>query len=130
MEEEAALSQKVAEATATSTENESEESSQTSQLAEKKGQHEAAHLESLEAKRRHEEERLRREEKRRVYEEELERLRRRKAAEEERRRKEREAQKKLRQMGVCPVGYRWIKQAAGYRCAGGSHFVSDAELGV
>jgi hypothetical protein len=29
------------------------------------------------------------------------------------------AQEKLRCMGVCPVGYWWIKQARGYRCAGG-----------
>lgn len=31
-------------------------------------------------------------------------------------------------MGLCPVGYRWIKQADGYRCAGGSHFKSFAQL--
>ena len=40
------------------------------------------------------------------------------------------AQKKLRQMGVCPVGYRWIKQETGYRCAGGFHFVSNVELNI
>jgi SpoVK/Ycf46/Vps4 family AAA+-type ATPase len=46
--------------------------------------------------------------------------------EEERRRKEEaEKQKKLKEMGVCPVGYNWIKQASGYRCAGGSHFMPD-----
>ena len=45
-------------------------------------------------------------------------------------RREAQAQQKLRSMGVCPVGYRWIKQASGYRCAGGSHYVSDAELGL
>ncbi|KZV71056.1 P-loop containing nucleoside triphosphate hydrolase protein [Peniophora sp. CONT] len=48
----------------------------------------------------------------------------------EERRKEARAQEKLRTMGVCPVGYRWIKQCGGYRCAGGSHYVSSAELGV
>lgn len=45
--------------------------------------------------------------------------------EEERRRKEQEAQQKLMSMGVCPVGYQWIKQSSGYRCAGGSHYMSD-----
>ncbi|ROV96595.1 hypothetical protein VPNG_09032 [Cytospora leucostoma] len=49
-------------------------------------------------------------------------------AEEERRRKEEEARKKLHTMGVCPVGYSWIKQSGGYRCAGGSHFMSDDAL--
>lgn len=58
---------------------------------------------------------------------ELERLR----AEDERRKKDEvRVQTKLREMGVCPVGYRWIKQGEGYRCAGGSHFVSNAALGV
>jgi hypothetical protein len=46
----------------------------------------------------------------------------------EEKRREAEAQKKLRQMGVCVAGFRWIKQQGGYRCAGGSHFVSDASL--
>lgn len=45
--------------------------------------------------------------------------------EEERRRKEEEARKKLEANGVCPVGYHWIKQSGGYRCAGGSHYMSD-----
>ncbi|KAK6852240.1 hypothetical protein PG995_012365 [Apiospora arundinis] len=49
--------------------------------------------------------------------------------EEERRRKEEEAFKqKLKQMGVCPAGFSWIKQDSGYRCAGGSHFVSEAAM--
>ncbi|EHK17219.1 uncharacterized protein TRIVIDRAFT_210598 [Trichoderma virens Gv29-8] len=47
----------------------------------------------------------------------------------EERRKKEEAQKaKLRVLGKCPVGYAWIKQASGYRCAGGSHFMSDTEI--
>lgn len=45
------------------------------------------------------------------------------------RQREAKAQEKLRHMGVCPVGYRWIKQAGGYRCAGGGHFVTDSQLG-
>ncbi|KAE8414807.1 P-loop containing nucleoside triphosphate hydrolase protein [Aspergillus pseudocaelatus] len=78
----------------------------------------------------HEKERLRRELERRALEEDLEKLRKKRAQEEEKRRKEAQAQKKLRQMGVCVMGYRWIKQSGGYRCAGGSHWVSDAQLGV
>jgi hypothetical protein len=50
--------------------------------------------------------------------------------EERQRRMEAEAQTKLRQMGVCVAGFRWIRQSGGYRCAGGSHFVSNAELGL
>ena len=83
-----------------------------------------------EAKRRHEEARLRYELERRAREAEIETLRRKRQAQEELRRKEREAQKKLREMGVCCAGFRWIKQGLGYRCAGGSHYVSDAELGL
>lgn len=49
--------------------------------------------------------------------------------EEERRRKEAEARKKLETCGMCPAGFHWIKQSGGYRCAGGSHFVSEAALG-
>ncbi|RYO90590.1 hypothetical protein DL764_008430 [Monosporascus ibericus] len=48
--------------------------------------------------------------------------------EERRREQEAEMQKKLAQMGVCPMGYQWIKQASGYRCAGGSHFMADEQL--
>ena len=66
-------------------------------------------------------ERIQRELERRRKEEEL--------AELERQRKQEKAnQQKLREMGVCCAGFRWIKQANGYRCAGGSHFVSDAQL--
>ncbi|KAF8523920.1 P-loop containing nucleoside triphosphate hydrolase protein [Hysterangium stoloniferum] len=39
-------------------------------------------------------------------------------------------QSKLREMGVCPVGFRWIKQPSGYRCAGGGHFTSNEQLGI
>lgn len=49
--------------------------------------------------------------------------------EEERRRKEAEARKKLETHGMCPAGFHWIKQSGGYRCAGGSHFMSEAALG-
>lgn len=52
----------------------------------------------------------------------------------ERKRKEQDAQaqRKLREMGVCPVGFRWINMGTYYRCAGGSHddVVSMSELGL
>ena len=48
--------------------------------------------------------------------------------EERRRREEEERKKKLQAMGICPMGYAWIKQAKGFRCAGGSHYMSDAAL--
>ena len=44
--------------------------------------------------------------------------------------REKAVQEKLRNLGVCRQGYQWIKQADGYRCAGGSHFMSNAGLGV
>ncbi|KAH8646473.1 P-loop containing nucleoside triphosphate hydrolase protein [Tricladium varicosporioides] len=48
--------------------------------------------------------------------------------EEARRKKEAVLKQKLAMMGRCPVGYEWIKQGGGYRCAGGSHFMSNAAL--
>lgn len=50
--------------------------------------------------------------------------------EEERRRQEAEMQKKLAAAGRCPAGYKWIKESisGGYRCAGGSHVVSEGQL--
>ena len=53
-----------------------------------------------------------------------------KEAERRRREAESRAQTKLQQMGRCVAGYQWIKQAGGYRCAGGAHFVGDRELGI
>ncbi|OJA15475.1 hypothetical protein AZE42_06349 [Rhizopogon vesiculosus] len=50
--------------------------------------------------------------------------------EERRKREEAKVQQKLRQMGVCVAGFQWIKQSGGYVCAGGSHFISDAQLGI
>lgn len=75
------------------------------------------------------------EEERRICEQariaaELERRRRDKelAALETERLKETERRKKLRTLGPCPMGYQWIKQASGYRCAGGSHVLADADV--
>ena len=75
------------------------------------------------------------EEERRIREQariaaELERRRRDEelAAIEKKRQEEMERQKKLKVLGPCPMGYMWIKQASGYRCAGGSHTLSDASI--
>ncbi|KAK0188464.1 P-loop containing nucleoside triphosphate hydrolase protein [Armillaria mellea] len=54
----------------------------------------------------------------------------RREAEEKARKEDQKAQAKLREMGVCVAGFRWIKQSDGYCCAGGAHFVSNAELGL
>ncbi|KNC53336.1 uncharacterized protein AMSG_08835 [Thecamonas trahens ATCC 50062] len=40
------------------------------------------------------------------------------------------AQKRIRQAGVCCAGFRWNKIAGGYQCAGGSHYLSDGQLGL
>ncbi|GJE92060.1 stage V sporulation protein K domain-containing protein [Phanerochaete sordida] len=44
--------------------------------------------------------------------------------------KEQRAQKKLKEMALCPQGFEWTKEGGGYRCKGGSHFVSNAQLGM
>lgn len=46
------------------------------------------------------------------------------------RKEELKVQTKLREMGLCVAGFCWIKQADGYRCAGGSHFVGNGALGI
>jgi hypothetical protein len=48
----------------------------------------------------------------------------------ERMRKEEAIQEKLRQSGICTQGFQWIRTGSGYRCAGGSHFVSSQQLGM
>jgi len=69
---------------------------------------------------------------REAYEAELAAERRQREEEEERRRREaREQEKikeKLRQISPCPAGFAWTHMGNGWRCGGGSHFVSDAEL--
>ena len=111
-----------------------EETTLTTTIAEAEAEATALeqHQQSMDgdAKREHEEARLKHELNRRAYEIQLETLRRRKEEGEQRRKMERKAQTKLRALGVCPVGYRWIKQVGGYGCAGGTHFVSDAQLGL
>ncbi|KAI1339484.1 P-loop containing nucleoside triphosphate hydrolase protein [Xylariaceae sp. FL0016] len=61
-------------------------------------------------------------------EEDRERLVRKILEEEHKRKVEAEKRQKLMQMGVCPVGYQWIKQDSGYRCAGGSHYMSSDQV--
>jgi hypothetical protein len=51
-----------------------------------------------------------------------------KYAELKRKEKEELVQKRLRETGVCPMGYQWIPQQSGYRCAGGSHWVPASNL--
>lgn len=48
--------------------------------------------------------------------------------EEERREREEKQRKKAEMMGRCPAGFAWIKQVGGFRCAGGTHFISDEEI--
>ena len=81
---------------------------------------------------------LREREKARLKEQTARRAREKAAAElqakkeEEKRQREQEAkaQRKLRELGVCSAGFRWIKMGDGYRCAGGAHFVSASQLGL
>jgi hypothetical protein len=82
-----------------------------------------------EAKRLREEARLRHEIERRAQEELLAELESQRKAGEEERRKEAKVQQQLRTLGICPAGFRWIKQNGGYRCSAGGHFVTDSELG-
>ena len=35
---------------------------------------------------------------------------------------------KLKRISKCVQGFEWLKVSGGYRCAGGSHFVTDAQL--
>ncbi|KAF8624034.1 hypothetical protein AX17_007240 [Amanita inopinata Kibby_2008] len=53
-----------------------------------------------------------------------------KRKQEESRRKEALVQQKLRDLGICPMGFRWIPTGEGYRCSAGGHLVSNAQLGL
>ncbi|GAW16095.1 hypothetical protein ANO14919_055180 [Xylariales sp. No.14919] len=59
-----------------------------------------------------------------------ERLRKAQEEAERKRRQEAAVQKKIRDMGICPAGFRWIREGGGYRCAGGSHYLSNHQLGI
>lgn len=86
------------------------------------------HLQEL--KRQREEARLRELAAQRARDEAEDRVRRARAEVERARKEEARVQAKLRDIGVCVAGFRWTKQAGGYRCAGGAHFVTDGELGL
>jgi SpoVK/Ycf46/Vps4 family AAA+-type ATPase len=77
-----------------------------------------------------EEERQRKEAARKAAEEAKERITRWLQQAEERRKKEEAVKKRLKEMGACPMGYDWIKQNGGWRCAGGSHWLGDGQLGL
>ncbi|POM59888.1 hypothetical protein PHPALM_31319, partial [Phytophthora palmivora] len=47
---------------------------------------------------------------------------------EEERRRAKAIQEKIRRICPCPMGFNWYKCGGGWRCGGGSHFVSDAQL--
>lgn len=53
-----------------------------------------------------------------------------KAEEAKRRKEEVRVQAKIRELGVCVAGFRWIKQSNGYSCEGGMHFLDNATLGI
>jgi len=49
-------------------------------------------------------------------------------AEQEQYKKEAPIREKIRQMALCPAGFDWHREGAGWRCNGGSHFISNDEL--
>jgi hypothetical protein len=59
---------------------------------------------------------------------ELREIERKKEELQEKLRREAEERAKLKRSGRCPMGYQWIKQSGGYRCAGGSHWVPDSQM--
>jgi DNA repair exonuclease SbcCD ATPase subunit len=95
-------------------EAEEEEQHRLAELAEAAAEEERVRLQALADKARKEAARLAEE----------------KSRKEEARKREAAIQHKIRQMGVCVQGYRWIQQGSGYRCGGGSHFLSNSQLGI
>jgi len=59
---------------------------------------------------------------------ELDEIERKRKELEEKLKQEAMEREKLMQIGRCPMGYDWIRQSGGYRCAGGSHWVSDGDM--
>ncbi|KAJ3016332.1 UNVERIFIED_CONTAM: hypothetical protein HDU68_012270 [Siphonaria sp. JEL0065] len=46
----------------------------------------------------------------------------------EKSKKEQEMQERIRRICLCPAGYQWAKVHGGWRCGGGAHLVTDAQL--
>lgn len=86
--------------------------------------------EASELQRRREEARIKELEAKAARERIEKELERRRKEEEEKKKQEAKVQTKLRQLGICPAGFRWIKQSGGYRCSAGGHRVTDAQLGL
>ena len=42
--------------------------------------------------------------------------------------KEKERQSAIKCLGKCPMNFAWLPVPDGYRCAGGSHYLSSAEV--
>lgn len=59
---------------------------------------------------------------------ELREIQRKKQELQEKLRREAEERTKLKRSGRCPMGYQWVRQNGGYRCAGGSHWVPDSQM--
>lgn len=43
---------------------------------------------------------------------------------------EKQIQEKLKRIGRCPQGFVWLNIGTGYRCAGGSHYCSNAQINM
>ena len=63
-----------------------------------------------------------------AYEKKMRELQRQRELEAEKARQREKIKQKLRAIGNCPAGFVWYKCGGGWRCEGGSHYVSDAEL--
>ncbi len=120
---------KAEEAKAEAARKEAEEQERTRQL-ELAAARERDFVKQQELKRQREAQRLKELRAREERERREAELRARREAEEKARKEDQKAQAKLREMGVCVAGFRWIKQGDGYCCAGGYHFVSNGELGL
>ena len=42
--------------------------------------------------------------------------------------KERKIQENIRAMGLCPMGYKWHREGDGWRCGGGSHYLTQEQI--
>ncbi|KIY65706.1 P-loop containing nucleoside triphosphate hydrolase protein [Cylindrobasidium torrendii FP15055 ss-10] len=51
-------------------------------------------------------------------------------AQEQTRKRQAEAMKRLQASGRCVAGFQWHRVGSGWRCAGGTHFASDRDIGM